>query len=321
MEGFFYYLIFIKMTLENSYINDVLEAPLEEVLPEAQRVRQEVHGNVMRRVQLVNGYLRGPRCGGDCSYCGWNHNINPSTDEFPRVRLTNEMWESEIEHAHQDNVNHVELLNNTVRISDRLLDDLRQLSWACDEVPVGVNIGLANQAEQIEALQEMGYIYYVNDLETSPRIYRGLVGTHQWEEKLASMQRCGDAGIELHSGFILGLGEENADLAELVRRFDEFDVQAVVVNFLSPVNGVSLPFEEHRLTPEDCLRRLAQIRVMFPEAQLVLGGGRRSWLGEDLVRESFMVVDSLYVRQFLNHTNSYWLRESQVIATMFDDEE
>lgn len=309
------------MTLENSYVYEVLEAPLEEVLPEAQRLRQEIHGNVMRRVQLVNGYFRGARCGGDCEFCGWNQNVDPDTDKFPRTRLTEEMWEREVGHAREDEVDHIELLNNTVRITGRLLEDLEQISWACDEVPVGVNIGLADRTDQIEALREMGYVYYVNDLETAPRIYEGLVGTHRWEEKLASMRRCGDAGMDLHSGLILGLGEGDDDLFELMRRFDEFDVQAVVVNFFSPVNGVSLPFEEHRLTPEDCLRRLSQIRIMFPESQLVLGGGRRAWLGEDLIQESFMVVDSLYVRQFLNHSNSYWLRESQVIATMFEDDE
>lgn len=305
------------MTLENSFISEVLALPLEEALPEAQRLRREFHGNIMHRIQPVNGYLLGPRCNGNCSYCGWNCHVDPASDKFPREKLTPARLASEVSYAISHATDRIEITNNTIGITRRLLDELRFLSWICGQIPTGLNIGLVRDVSQIQALAEMGYTYYVNDLETAPRIYQGLVSTHRWEEKLLSMRRCNDAGMELHSGFILGLGENDEDLAELVRRFDEFGVRAVVVNFFSPVNGVSLPADEHRLMPEDCLRRLSQIRIMFPEAQLVLGGGRRAWIGEDLIRESFMVVDSLYVRNFLNHgSGSYWLKESQVIAAM-----
>lgn len=301
--------------IEDSYISEVLALPLEEALPEAQRLRQDVHGKAMRRIQPVNGYLLNERCGGDCQFCGWNRSVDPAGDGQSRDKLTPERLREEVKNALSVGAG-LEIINNTVRMTSRLLAELERLSWVCDEIPTGLNIGLVHDPQQFQALKEMGYVYYVNDLETAPRIYQELVGTHQWGEKIVAMRKCLETGLDLHSGLILGLGEKDEDLAVLMKTFDQLKVSAVVVNFFSVVNGVSIPGMNYKLSPQDCLRRLSQIRIMFPKAQLILGGGRRSWLGEDLIRESFLVVDSLYVRAFLNHSDPYWLRESEVIASM-----
>lgn len=294
-------------------ILEILNLPVEEAVPMAKIIRKK-NFEKMRLLSLVNGYLLRPRCGADCVFCGWNRNVIPSE---PRPKLNNTTLQQVI-HAAQEETHQqtpwVELINNTIRINKELLRGLEELSWACRESRVGVSIGLSNDRRHFEALKMMGYVYYVNDLETSPRIFPSLVTTHQWEEKLASMQHCKEADLSLHSGFIMGFGETDEDLAVIFKTLRDYQVEGIVVNFYTHVNGTPRTFCP--MTPKDVLKRLAQLRIAFPSTSLILGGGRRRWLGEIFLKEAFQIVDTLYTRSFLNHPNPYWLRESRILTSM-----
>lgn len=128
------------------------------------------------------------------------------------------------------------------------------------------------------------------------------------------MQRCKEVGLSLYSGFILGLGEEVADLEEIVGVLKHFEVDGIVVNFYSYVSGVS--FEAFQLTPSEVFRRLAQLRILFLNTSIILGEGKKRWLNEDFFRNVIAVVDTIYVGCFLNHSDPFWLREGEILADM-----
>ena len=48
------------------------------------------------------------------------------------------------------------------------------------------------------------------------------------------------AGLEICSGGIVGMGEEDADVVELALRLGELQAEAVPVNFLLPIAGIPL---------------------------------------------------------------------------------
>ena len=48
------------------------------------------------------------------------------------------------------------------------------------------------------------------------------------------------AGLEICSGGIVGMGEEDADVVELALRLGELQAEAVPVNFLLPIAGTPL---------------------------------------------------------------------------------
>lgn len=293
---------------------EILSLPLAEAVQMAKMARQNNFSG-MRLVHLINGYLLGPRCGADCLFCNWNRNIVPCE---PRPKLDNTILQQVIygiqKEVHQQPPS-IEFINNTIRINSRLLEELERLSWVCHQCRVGVSIGLSNNRKHFESLKRMGFAYYVNDLETSPRIFPSLVTTHLWEEKLTSMQLCREAGLSLYSGFIMGFGETDEDLALIFKTLKDYQVEGIVVNFYIQINNIPGVFCP--LTAEDILKRLAQLRIIFPSTPLILGGGRRQWLEEPLLlKEAFQIVDTLYTRSFLNHPNPYWLRESEILTSM-----
>lgn len=287
-------------------ILEILNLPIEEAMSMAMRIRQTNFPTEARKLSLVNGYLLGPVCGGDCRFCGWNRHIVPCE---PRPKLDNATLQQVIRAAREETHQQtpwIELINNTIRINKLLLRELEDLSWACRESRVGVSIGLSNDRRHFEALKEMGYTYYVNDLETSPRIFPSFVTTHQWEEKLVSMQLCKEAGLSLHSGFIMGFEETDEDMVVVFKTLRDYQVEGIVVNFYTHVNGT--PHTFCHMTPEDVLKRLAQLRIAFPSTSLILGGGRRRL---EVLKDALLIVDTIYTRSFLNHPDPYWLKEAQ----------
>ncbi|MEK7065147.1 MAG: hypothetical protein AAB963_01750 [Patescibacteria group bacterium] len=112
----------------------------------------------------------------------------------------------------------------------------------------------------------------------------------------------------------MGFGETDDDLAVIFKTLQDYQVEGIVVNFYTHVNGT--PCLSRAMTPENVLRRLAQLRIVFPSTSLILGGGRRQWLEETCLKETFQIVDTLYARSFLNHPNPYWLRESEILTSI-----
>lgn len=283
--------------------------PLDEALNLARQIRRSNFSG-MHQIRVASGYLISERCSADCKFCGWNNRIIP-IEERPKLDAATLQKElTEIRDQRQG----LELINNTQRINAKLLSELERFRFACQHCRVGLNIGLSREIGNFQFLQEMGYAYYVNDLETAPRIFGRMVTSHDWAEKLESMHLCKEAGLSLHSGFILGLGEEDADLEIIFQKLKQFQVDGIVINFFTPIHGVDLP--SGLISPLEVLRRLAQLRIAFPNTSLVLGGGRKSYLGEGLIRVAFEIVDTIYTRSFLNHGNPYWLKEGEILEDL-----
>lgn len=288
---------------------EILAMPLDESLSVAQQIRSSnFYG--MRQIRVVSGYLLGSRCSADCKFCGWSKSIEPCEDRPKLDEFTLQTELAEIKDQKQS----LEIINNTQKISTRLLSELQSLSFACSHCKVGLNIGLSRELRHFQALKEMGFAYYVNDLETAPRIFGRMVTSHDWAEKLESMDLCRKADLSLHSGFIFGLGETDADLEIVFQKLKQFQVDGIVINFFTPIHGVDLPVD--LISPMEVLRRLAQLRIAFPNTSLVLGGGRKSYLGEGLIRVAFEIVDTIYTRSFLNHGNPYWLKEGEILEDL-----
>ena len=70
--------------------------------------------------------------------------------------------------------------------------------------------------------------------------------------------------LEICSGGIVGMGEEDVDTVELALRLGELRAEAVPVNFLIPIAGTALE-SQSLLNPRHCLRALALFRLANPE--------------------------------------------------------
>jgi len=152
-------------------------------------------------------------------------------------------------------------------------------------------------AGQARRLKECGVDRVNHNLNTSERFYPRICTTHAYQQRVETLRVCRQAGLELCSGGIVGMGEEDADVVELALRLGEFRAEAVPINFLIPIAGTPLA-EVLPLTPGYCLKVLSLLRLANPRCELRIAAGREVQL-RSLQPLAFFAADSLFVGDYL----------------------
>ena len=76
-----------------------------------------------------------------------------------------------------------------------------------------------------------------HNLNTSRRFYPEICTTHSFEDRLATLRAVRDAGMELCSSGIVGMGEVDEDVVELALTLRELEIESIPVNFLHAIEG------------------------------------------------------------------------------------
>jgi biotin synthase len=128
-------------------------------------------------------------------------------------------------------------------------------------------------AEKAARLASSGVDKFNHNLETSERLYSKLVTTHRYADRVETTRIAREAGMEICSGGIVGLGEENEDVVDLCFAIRSLKAESVPVNFLDPRPGT--PLEGRPLVPAlYALRVLSLFRLVHPDADVRVAGGR-----------------------------------------------
>jgi biotin synthase len=95
-----------------------------------------------------------------------------------------------------------------------------------------------------------------------------------------------DAGLELCTGGIIGLGETRKQRLELVLELAAIYPEEVTINMLVPVPGTPLELQTP-LENSEIVRMFSVIRFLLPESVIKISGGRETNLedsGEELLQ-------------------------------------
>lgn len=146
------------------------------------------------------------------------------------------------------------------------------------DIHVSVSVGILTR-EQVERLQAAGVKRYNHNLESARSFFPRVATTHTWDERHRTLEMIRDAGIEVCTGGILGMGETLAQRAEFAVQLAAFAPEEVPINFLDPRPGT--PFANRPLIDAaEALKATAMLRLAMPKATLRFGGGRELTLGD-----------------------------------------
>ena len=128
---------------------------------------------------------------------------------------------------------------------------------------------------QAEQLRDAGLDYYNHNLDTSPEHYGDIISTRRFDDRLATLKRVREAGLNVCCGGIVGMGEGVDDRAGLIAQLANLDPypESVPINALVQVEGTPL----HGETPVDIIefvRVIAAARITMPKAFVRLSAGR-----------------------------------------------
>lgn len=131
--------------------------------------------------------------------------------------------------------------------------------------------------EQAQSLKVAGLDYYNHNLDTSEEYYKEVISTRTYQDRLDTLERVRNAGMNVCSGGIVGMGETRQDRVGLIATLANLPVppQSVPINNLVQVSGTPLD-EVDPIDDFEFIRTVAVARITMPTSYVRLSAGRES---------------------------------------------
>lgn len=139
------------------------------------------------------------------------------------------------------------------------------------------------ESHQADMLAEAGLDYYNHNIDTSPERYGEVISTRTMDDRLETLGHVRNAGINVCSGGIVGMGETRADRVGFIHTLATLPrhPESVPVNALVPVKGTVLgdmladtPLA--KIDDIEFVRTVAVARITMPLSMVRLSAGRES---------------------------------------------
>ncbi|WP_281951601.1 biotin synthase [Nitrosophilus kaiyonis] len=185
-------------------------------------------------------------------------------------------------------------------IDDKILDFVCKAATAVKkEVPDISLIGCNGTAEiwQLKELKKCGIENYNHNLESSKSFYKNICSTHTWEERYQTCLNAKEAGLNLCTGGIFGLGESKEQQIELLNEIASLKPMSVPINFFHP--NPALPLPQKIMDKNDALEIIKKAREVLKDAMIMVAGGRELVFGDDWPKIFEAGANSIVVGDYL----------------------
>jgi biotin synthase len=160
--------------------------------------------------------------------------------------------------------------------TDRNLDKVIEMIGAVRGLGMEtcVTLGMLS-GPQAQRLRDAGLDYYNHNLDTSPEFYGNVITTRTFADRLDTLRHVREAGINVCSGGILGMGETGTDRARMLQELANLPQhpESVPINMLVQVEGTPL-YGAERLDAIEFVRSIAVARILMPKSHVRLSAGR-----------------------------------------------
>lgn len=268
----------LEKKIEEGYRPDYDEAlslmrslSLEDLCALAHALRLRYQGKRVDMCSIMNA--RSGKCGEDCKWCSQSRFHHTDIEVYPLVDAESALREAV--HNASKGVSRFSLVTSGRTLSpadtERICAIYRRIGSECPII-LCASLGLLNR-EQLFQLKESGVTRYHCNLETAPSYFPQVCTTHTIEEKLQTIEWAREAGLEICSGGIIGMGESEEQRVEFALALRRTGAVSIPVNILNPIPGTRLAGTPP-LKDEEVIRAVAMIRILNPEASVRLAGGR-----------------------------------------------
>ena len=254
-------------------ISALFDLPFNDLLFQAQSLhRQHFDPNQVQVSTLLS--IKTGACPEDCGYCSQSAKNDA---EIERERLL--PLEEVIEKAQlaKDNGASRFCMGAAWRNpTDKNLEKVIEMVSAVKDLGMETCLTLGMLTDkQSKRLKEAGLDYYNHNLDTSPEYYGDVITTRTYDDRLDTLQHVRDAGINVCSGGIIGMGEQRSDRVSLLQQLANLPQhpESVPINMLVQVEGTPLHGVD-KLEPLEFIRTIAVARIMMPESYVRLSAGR-----------------------------------------------
>ncbi|RUM51587.1 MAG: biotin synthase BioB [Methylococcus sp.] len=256
-----------------SEIGALFELPFNDLLYRAHGLyRRFFDPNRVQVSQLLS--IKTGACSEDCAYCPQSARYNTGLETESLMSL-DEVIRSARE-ARSQGATRFCMGAAWRSPKDRDIDHVVEMVKGVRELGMEtcVTLGMLSD-EQTRRLKESGLDYYNHNLDTSAQYYSEIISTRSYQDRLDTLKRVRDAGINVCCGGIVGMGESDDDRAGLLMELANLPKhpESVPVNMLVQVEGTPLDGTPG-LDPLSFVRTIAVARILMPASWVRLSAGR-----------------------------------------------
>lgn len=278
---------------------NILNCPDKDLLSlidAAYRVRNYYFSNIVHLQVLTNA--KSGICQENCHYCSQSSISTAEVAQYPL--MAKDELQKEAIRAKELRAKRFCMALSGRSPSDKEIDNLCEIIIAIKEktrISLCCSIGLLKE-DQAKRLKAAGLDRVNHNLNTSEAFYSRICSSHSYQDRMQTLTNCRAAGLEICSGGIFGMGETHEDVIDLLLALRKIEAVSIPLNFLIPVKGT--PFEDRagNLTPRQCLKMLCLARLLLPDREIRIAGGREYHL-RSLQPLALYAANSIFVAGYL----------------------
>ena len=269
---------------------------LLSLLNAAFTVRLAHHGRKVQIQALSNA--KSGLCSEDCHYCSQSCVSQAQVARYPLKAV--ETLLAEAKKAAELGAARFCMGLSGRELADREIDVLclfLEQARAAFKLDICCSLGFLS-LEQARRLKQAGLGRVNHNLNTSRNYYPFICTSHSYEQRVENIKICQAAGLEICCGGIVGQGESQEDVLDMLLALRELKPSSIPLNFLIPVPGTPFANLNTGLTPSYCLKVLAVARLIHPRPDIRVAGGREFNL-RSLQPLALYAANSIFVNGYL----------------------
>ena len=263
---------------------NIPEENIKDLAKYANEITRDFNGEKIDVEQLNN--IKKNSCSEDCTFCGQSAFFDTGIDTY-QLPTPDEV----VTRAQKAKEEGAESYCLVAAWREPTPNDFEKvckiITKVNDKVGISIECSLGFLTiQQATKLKELGVKRYNHNLETAKSKFSEICTTHTYEDRLKTLEIAREAGLELCTGGIIGLGETREQRLELTLELARIYPEEITINILVPVPGTPLELQTE-LPNSEIVRMFSVIRFLLPESVIKISGGRETNLsdsGEELLQ-------------------------------------
>lgn len=263
-----------NITFEKAF--EIFKSPFFKLL----RTAHEVHiQNFDEQTVQISDILsvRTGGCSEDCAYCAQSARNGAKSARQPMLDLNTVV--NAAQKAKERGTSRF-----CMSTSGRCLDKKEEFDEICAMISAVHKMGLETcvtigflTEEQAMKLKESGLDYYNHNVDTSPEFYKNIVSTRTIDDRIKTIEIVQEAGINVCSGGIVGMGETNEDRVKMLVLLANLKTppKCVPINKLVKIPGTCVD-DSKPIDDLDFVRMICLARILMPKSYVKIAAGRNT---------------------------------------------
>lgn len=265
----------VRHDFEVEEILQLFALPFNDLIFKAAEIHRQFHEKNKVQISTLLSIKTGS-CPENCKYCPQSAHYNTGLEKESLMALDKIL--DAAKSAKEAGASRFCMGAAWRNLNDR---DVEKICTIVDEVKktgleTCMTLGMLTDT-QSQKLKAAGLDYYNHNIDTSPEFYSEIITTRTFEDRLNTIKNVRDAGLNVCSGGIVGMGEKREDRAKMLIVLANMPThpQSVPINMLVKVTGTPMDKIEE-LDQFEFIRTIAVARIMMPKSVVRLSAGREN---------------------------------------------